>query len=164
MRLIHDAENDTRLTCVFFGQLSPYVCKLKVGWSTLSYYCAVPSCIFPVRNNSTSTCVTLSENTHNCESGIKITISFRPTSRREVGHFTHIQNTISTRCQTPLHQVIIPREIRWVQCSTQDIVEKELPSSWETEDVHSIIVEEMSHLSVLWCENFRKVLTSLLGC
>jgi hypothetical protein len=59
---------------------------------------------------------------------------------------THIDDAVSTSVETVLYKCIILSHICRIQCSPKYIVNQELPTTGQAEDVQLVIVDEVRHL------------------
>lgn len=59
---------------------------------------------------------------------------------------TYVNHTCGAGSQTPLDQFVVRGEVGSIQCTAKLVVDKILPTNWEPEDVHTIILGKVLHL------------------
>lgn len=62
-----------------------------------------------------------------------------------------IDNAAGTRSKASLDQRIVLHQVSLVDGTRGDVVRQELPANWETEDVETVVIDEVLHLSGTVC-------------
>jgi hypothetical protein len=59
-----------------------------------------------------------------------------------------VESVVGKQRLADLNKCIILGQIRRIQCSSEIVIDEELPADGETEDIEPVVIDEMFHLSL----------------